>query len=452
MRCVSNNFCNFGPKLVLNINRNMKRIHYLIMTVVVISILAGTGSSCKKNMFDEAIYDTLIKIQSPVDSVDPNHNWELSTTKYLIITANAGVGTKKVMILDANPKTTPLAQVVGQLYMEEGDRVGLSVTYPSLLSTLYAAAVDSTGAYTVTEFNPANRDVDFSKTLFKQEKLSYSPMFQYFAFCYEQEFPEPGDFDYNDVVMHIALERANPREMYFHVRLAAVGANKQLAGCLRMPDIDYNDIDTVYTVDDKSFNKEITDQYMVVLRERDLLLKGLKGEPILNLFADAHWATGDILNADFGMFQRKQYNVTKRSSTDAQLMVPREVTFVIRFKTDIRANGITLNNIDPFIIEQYNGISMEVHTYQYRTVQALNEYNYIDVGHLPWALIVPSGSFCHPLEGVNMGFRMKDKTTGASILFGAYDVGGHSFGEWATNRNQAKDWYDYPNESNVFVW
>ena len=95
---------------------------------------------------------------------------------------------------------------------------------------------------------------------------------------------------------------------------------------------------------------------------------------------------------------------------------------------------------------------MEVHTYQYRTVQALNEYNYIDVGHLPWALIVPSGSFCHPLEGVNMGFRMKDKTTGASILFGAYDVGGHSFGEWATNRNQAKDWYEYPNESNVFVW
>ena len=53
---------------------------------------------------------------------------------------------------------------------------------------------------------------------------------------------------------------------------------------------------------------------------------------------------------------------------------------------------------------------------------------------------------------MNMGFRMKDKTTGASILFGAYDVGGHSFGEWATNRNLAKDWYENPNESNVFVW
>lgn len=430
----------------------MKRFFYFAIIILGLSALIGTGTSCKKDMFDKAMYDTLIKIQSPVDSVDPSHTWELSTSKYLIITANAGTGTRQVQILSDNPLTSNAAQIINQLDMAEGDRVGLSVSYPSRLTTLYAAAIDSTGAYTVVQFNPSSSDVDFSNPLSKSQKVSSKPEPQYYAFCYEQEFPEPGDFDYNDVVMHVALERANPREMYFHVRLAAVGGNKQLAGCLRLPEIDYNDIDTVYTVDDKSFNKEITDQYMVVLRERDLLLKGLKGEPVLNLFADAHWATGDILNADFGIFKRKLYNVTKQSSSDAQLMVPREVTFVIRFKTDIRANGITLSNIDPFIIEQYNGVSMEVHTYQYRMVKALNDYSYIDVGHLPWALVVPSGAFCHPLEGVNMGFRMKDKTTGASILFGAYDVGGHSFGEWATNRNQAKDWYDYPNESNVFVW
>lgn len=423
-----------------------------MMVIVAISILAGTGSSCKRDMFDEAIYDTLIKIQSPVDSVDPNHDWKLSTSKYLIITANAGVGTKRVLILNGNPKTSALAQIVGQLDMEEGDRVGMSVSYPSLLSKLYAAAVDSTGAYTVAEFNPSNRDVDFSTTLFKLEKLNYTPWFQYYAFCFEQEFPEPGDFDYNDVVMHIALERASAREMYIHVRLAAVGGNQQIAGCIRLPDFTFAEIDSVYTLNDQSFNKDITDQYMMVQKKKDLLLKGRKDEAVLNLFADAHWATGDVLNEDFGMFKRKQYNVTRRSSSDAQLMVPREVTFVIRVTDDNRLNGITLDNIDPFIIRQYNGANMEVHTYDYRSVQALNEYNYIDVGHLPWALKVPSGSFCHPLEGVNMGFRMKDKETGASILFGAYDIGGHAFGEWAVNKNKAKDWYQYPDSTNVFIW
>jgi len=54
-------------------------------------------------MFDKALYDTLIKIQSPVDSVDPSHTWELSTSKYLIITANAGTGTRQVQILSDNP-------------------------------------------------------------------------------------------------------------------------------------------------------------------------------------------------------------------------------------------------------------------------------------------------------------------------------------------------------------
>jgi LruC domain-containing protein len=368
------------------------------------------------------------------------------------VTANAGTGTRQVQIFDDNPMFSESAQVIAQLDMTEGDRIGLSISYPNILTTLYAAAKDSMGTYTLTQFNPSNRDVDFSDPIVKRQTLTKAFRPQYFAFCYEQEFPEPGDYDYNDVVMHIALERANPREMYFHVRLAAVGGDQQLAGCLRLPDIQFEEIDTAYTIGDQTFNKDITDQVMQVLQEHDLLLKGLKGEAILNLFADAHWATGDIMNEDFGMFKRKQYNVTKTSSTDAQLMVPREITFVLRFKTDIRANGITLDNIDPFIIRQYNGARMEIHTYNFRHVKALNEYNYTDVDNLPWALKIPYSSFCHPLHGVNMGFRMKDSSS--SILFGAYSQQGHSFGEWSMNRNNCLDWYmpEYATKTQVFTW
>ena len=430
----------------------MKRFFYFAIIILGISALIGTGTSCKKKeMFDHDVYDTLIKIQSPVDSVDPNHTWTLTTQKTINVTANAGVQTQRIQILTDDPLASDAASVISQLDMVEGGAAEISISYPSSLKALYAAAVDSAGAYTVTQFNPSNQNVDFSKPMYKQRQLSYQPVPQYYAFCYEQEYPQPGDYDYNDVVMHIALERANPREMYIHVRLAAVGADIQLAGCLRLPEIDYNDIDTVYTVGDKSFNKEITDQYMMVQKSHDLLLKGRSGEPILNLFADAHWATGDILNADFGIFQRKKYNVTKSSGKDDQLMVPREVTFVLRFKTDTRANAMTLDNIDPFVMRQYNGAGMEVHTYNYRTVNALYEYAYIDVEHLPWALAVPIGSFCHPLHGVNMGFRMRD-ATGLGIMFGAYDWTGHAFGEWAMDKNRSTDWYFYPNKANVFIW
>lgn len=430
----------------------MKRLVYLLISIIGVSALIGTGVSCKKEMFDAAIYDTLVKIKSPVDSVDPNHKWELTMSKYIIVTANAGTGTRQVQIFDENPMFSESAQIIAQLDITEGERIGLSISYPSILTTLYAAAKDSMGTYTLTKFNPINRDVDFSNPIVSGHTLTNTFRPQYFAFCYEQEFPEPGDYDYNDVVMHIALERANPREMYFHVRLAAVGGDQQLSGCLRLPDIQFEEIDTAYTIGDQTFNKDITDQVMQVLQEHDLLLKGLKGEAILNLFADAHWATGDIMNEDFGMFKRKQYNVTKTSSTDAQLMVPREITFVLRFKTDIRANGITLDNIDPFVIHQYNGARMEIHTYNYRHAMALYEYNYTDVDNLPWALKIPYSSFCHPLHGVNMGFRMKDSNS--SILFGAYSQQGHSFGEWSMNRNNCLDWYmpEYATKTQVFTW
>ena len=430
----------------------MKRLVYLLISIIGVSVLIGTGVSCKKEMFDAAIYDTLVKIKSPVDSVDPNHKWELTTSKYIIVTANAGTGTRQVQIFDDNPMFSESAQIIAQLDMAEGDRIGLSISYPNILTTLYAAAKDSLGTYTLTKFNPNDRDVDFSNPIVSGHTLTNTFRPQYYAFCFEQEFPEPGDYDYNDVVMHIALERANPREMYFHVRLAAVGGDQQLAGCLRLPDFKYEEIDTAYTIGNQTFNKDIPDQVMVVQQEHDLLLKGLKDEPILNLFADAHWATGDIMNENYGMFKRKQYNVTKTSSTDAQLIVPREITFVLKFKTDIRANGITLDNIDPFVLHQYNGAKMEIHTYNYRHVKALHEYNYTDVDNLPWALLIPYSSFCHPLHGVNMGFRMKDSSS--SILFGAYSQQGHSFGEWSMNRNKCLDWYmpQYATKTQVFIW
>ena len=110
----------------------MKRIIYFVILLLSISILAGTGISCNKNMFDEAMYDTLIKIQSPVDSVDPNHKWELSTSKYIIVTANAGTGTRQVQIFDENPVSSESAKIITQVDMVEGDRIGLSISYPSL--------------------------------------------------------------------------------------------------------------------------------------------------------------------------------------------------------------------------------------------------------------------------------------------------------------------------------
>ena len=103
----------------------------------------------------------------------------------------------------------------------------------------------------------------------------------------------------------------------------------------------------------------------------------------------------------------------------------------------------------------YGNVRREIHTFPYRKVDALYENKYIDVQNLPWALVIPSGSFWHPLHGQNIGFRIgKDENVGVEILFGAYSEKGHAFGEWSVNGNEAIDWYlnDYATRSQVYIW
>ena len=448
----------------------MKKIGFVIMIVIAVTILAGVNSSCNRNVFDEDTYKEIADTLSPVDSVDPNHTWVLSTQKTLILNINAGVGAKKLMILTDDPSTTSSAKIISQRDVEENDQFSMTISYPQLLTTLYAALIDAEGNYTVTKVKPSSSNrVDFSSPMYKSKKVNYTPQLQYYTYCFESEYPEFGDYDYNDLILRIALEHSAPKEMRIHVQIAALGCNRPMTGEIRFPTenkdeehglITMKDIDSVYTVDGKSFNvnmhgETITKQNMNILKTTDLLLEGMNGEPILNLFVDAHWAMGDMRENEYGVYDRKYYNVSQSSGTSSsgttyQVTVPREVVYVLKLKEDLPLNYLTLDNIDPFIQEKYSANTYEVHTYPYKSVMALNKYQYVDTKNLPWSLVVPSGTFNHPLEGVKIGFKKEEN--GYVMLFGAYPTKTHAFGEWAENRNKSTDWYHYPEISDVFIW
>lgn len=448
----------------------MKKIGYVIMIVIAVTILAGVNSSCKRDVFDQDTYKEIADTVSPVDSIDPNHTWELSSQKTLIMNINAGVGAKKLMILTDDPATTSSAKIISQRDVEENDQFSTTISYPQLLSTIYAALIDAEGNYTVTKIKPSSSNrVDFSSPMYKSKKVNYTPQLQYYTYCFESEYPEFGDYDYNDLILRIALEHSAPKEMRIHVQIAALGCNRPMTGEIRFPTenkdeehglITMKDIDSVYTVDGKSFNvnmhgETITKQNMNILKTTDLLLEGMNGEPILNLFVDAHWAMGDMRENEYGVYDRKYYNVSQSSGTSSsgttyQVTVPREVVYVLKLKEDLPLNYLTLDNIDPFIQEKYSANTYEVHTYPYKSVMALNKYQYVDTKNLPWSLVVPSGTFNHPLEGVKIGFKKEEN--GYVMLFGAYPTKTHAFGEWAENRNKSTDWYLYPETSEVFIW
>lgn len=442
----------------------MKKIALVFTIFVAICVMTGVGTSCSKTAFSEEIYDSLIELKSPVDTVDPNHTWMLTAKMTLNVDVNGGVGAKMFQVLTDDPLASSDVNIIAQMPVEENDQFSMMVSYPQRMTTLYGALVDAEGRYTVTKFKPSSSvSVDFSSPIFKSQTLSDQPSLLYYAYCYEDEMPEPGDYDYNDLVMHLAFERKGEKEMRFHVKVAAVGSNKQLAFLVRLPGLSMDDIDSLYAVDDKSFNvnmhgEQLKQQSSYVENDKllnKLLVTSKNGEPIINFFADAHWAIGEVKYNDYGQYDRKQYNVNYGTTSTTAELLPREIVFVMKVKDAQKLNSLTLEDVDPFAMKAYGNVIREIHTFPYRFVDALYENKYVDVKNLPWALIIPSGSFWHPLHGQNIGFRMRnDYTQNNEILYGAYRKQGHSFGEWSLNRNQSLDWYLNENatKSQVYIW
>ena len=431
--------------------KHLRKVIILALACIVVGQVLLTNTSCKKReVFDPEVLDTIMTIASPVDKVDETHDWVMSSEKPFVIMADINVNAKKLQILTENPLQSDDAVVVSEAPITDGSYVTLYAAYPLIKEKLYAALVDDKGAYTVTEFGVDKMNVDFSSPLFVSEFLSYTPQPQSFVYGYEAEFPEPGDYDYNDIVLHISKERVDSNVIQLNVQLAAVHSSSQLSAAVRLLDYSFDDIDSVKTVGGITFNDNVPSQILGVLTQDvdQLLLQGRNNEAVINLFADAHWATGDNLLENFGMMTRKNYNVTKGSDSSNQLIVPRTISYLIYFQDGSQLNRFTLDSIDPFIMKSYNGVIWEVHLNEYRNAQTLFEYVIADLenNHLPWALKVPTGTFRHPLKGVNIGFYIKD----SKALYGAYSKSGHAFGVWSSDKTQAEDWYLYPNVNSVF--
>ena len=434
----------------------MRRFRWI--TMLIVAVVVVTNYSCgNHDLFDQQITQNISDSLTPVDSLDRYHNWLLTDSRSVTVVANANVNAQWLKILTADPRQDADAEVATQVMIADGETTSLSFCYPKILTTLYAALVDDQGLYTVATFTPNDRKVDFSDPLYTKQMISYTPLPQTFVYCYEEEMPDflKVDFDFNDVILNISYERTGEREVRFHVQLAAVGTDRQVGAAIRLKNFKYDEIESITTEGDASFNvnnkgQEVPKQILVVHKKKDPLLESLNDrEAVINLFCDAHWATGALQTGDenYGVLQRKLYNVKKGSGTDYQTMVPREITYIVTFKDKSGLEYLDFDLIDPFIIKEYNGGIFEVHQYANRNDCVLNDYKIAEIVKLPWSLVIPYKKFRHPLEGENIGFKKKNV-----LSCGAYGKRGHSFGEWSMNHELSQDWYlnEYASDNQVY--
>ena len=130
---------------------------------------------------------------------------------------------------------------------------------------------------------------------------------------------------------------------------------------------------------------------------------------------------------------------------EAEDITPRKCTISIMFDSETTARSICAANLDVFMIKQYNGGTWEIHTPPFKLATALFDYSTAAYDNpYIWALLLPGGT-PYAREAKPIG-----SFTDSNMLGGAYQTFGHSFGEWARDRNSATDWYMYPEKNMVY--
>lgn len=268
-----------------------------------------------------------------------------------------------------------------------------------------------------------------------------------YTFCFEDNFPEPGDYDFNDVVAKVSMQKLpcdiNDTKLRdtleITVELTAVGATKQIASGLRLVNINGSMVENKYKLDDSFHpnpNNELKDIIPWNEKTSKKYLKQRNGTDIyIPLFNDAHYA----INGGTYEYQKNFYNTLKdRNHEKARYTDPKRNIYRVIFKDREAFNNFSTADIDLFIVESYNGAWYEVHTYPYKNAKVIHNYPDNNVVY-PWALMIP-GDFKYPYEYVQIGSYVN------GVKKGAYQTDGHSFAEWALDpsHNTATDWYNYP--------
>ena len=180
-------------------------MHKSLITTIIAGIAITLGMmACNKNVYDEKIHEELIHYYSKVDSVDQQHMWQLSQDKTLRFQVPSGSSYKQLRVYTANPLTDSNAELMSQIYVSSGKSGSLTVNVPYQLSTIYAALVDASGLLYVSSLPTSSSplSIDFTDVTKGVAITSHKP--QTYTYLFEENYPEAGDYDYNDIVLRVS--------------------------------------------------------------------------------------------------------------------------------------------------------------------------------------------------------------------------------------------------------
>lgn len=417
-----------------------KELSFLLLTG-----LTMVFSSCEKEQFSKEAYDELVDFNFLVDNMDKEHDWCLthSDTVTFVTKSEAICG---VEVLTQNPYLSEKAEIAAEGICsrnEQGNgyQTTLAYTLPITQQQAFVAAKRQDGTYIgVASFTVGAGTLDMDKMDFETAGSFKKPQPQTFTYLYEEGFPLPGDFDFNDMVLRVSKSgvAADASQIDLKVTLEAVGTSLPYAAAIQLAGIKYDDVEKVEILEGTAMDQGYPLRRMTIESSKTLL-KGRKGEAVINLFENGHYVLNHELN-DVGSVQTLIYNTTssERETYSAKVSSVSRI-YRIFFKKS-QAIGLTFDQIDPFLIHEYNGSLWEVHTYPYKFSETLKNIfrgkEHLYDNHVSWAIVVPKADFRYPVEGMSLGTYNSE----LGELFGPYT----SFADWVKDHTQNRDWYERP--------
>ncbi|MBO4464793.1 MAG: LruC domain-containing protein [Prevotella sp.] len=303
-----------------------------------------------------------------------------------------------------------------------------------------------------------------------------------FRICFEDQFPSPGDYDFNDCVLTVT-STVKGKNVTVKVSLDAIGASKQLAAAMRIKGLSPDAIvsaantftDHAATYASMRFITPCKNDKGNTLYYVDPQGLGLDADGnqitdfVVSLFNDAHWAMSRTDAGGNNQYMHSYFynTVDKNITNNLRAKVADPVEMTLTFTLDTEANAQLFNDVskyDVFIVERYNGREWEVHTYPYKFDQVIAQWaNYVDklthykessTSNYPWAIQVP-GDFLYPIEWQSIsGSKIQTSDTEEyGVETAAYKL----FKSWAVNPNtedkNVQEWYLKENIEDLnLVW
>lgn len=425
------------------------------VALLAVALLAVLMPSCTNNYFNEERYEDLVKSTFPVSDIDSLHDWNLLKTVNAVFDLSASPAGKYVVDLyDGNPSDSSTKKLATGVVSGYGS-FKFNLGKDDDRTRLYAVAYDGENCV-LNGFSPFT-----GSTLFVQSEPSagfsrpdaiVAKDVEY-TYCFEETFPEGGDFDFNDVVMGVTISKIpkagslGGHVVELTIRLRAVGGFRPLAASLRIADVTPEMLAPTFSMPRKGWDFFVYADYFIDDPKGEIR-KCKNGDARIDLFNDAHYAlNGGKLDKSGTQVPRYYINTQlEMEEPEWESADVKTSTYRIEFLDEEAFNEFNFTDIDLFLISSYNASFYEIHTPPYFGLRAVKDYP-TNIYYIPWALVVPE-LIQYPLEGIPMGKFSSD----LNYYEGAYQQTQYSFGAWARNRNNvaAWGWYHYPNDKSVY--